>query len=183
MTILVIIITISGLVWLNQRFSDNRNGFRLASPSFKNGGELPQQFTCEGEDISPEFAIRNIPKKAKTLAIIIEDLDINKKGYKDYPYLAQMVVWNIPVSTTKFTQGIRPPGTIGRNIKGNFAYNGPCPPQGITHEYQFTLFAISKDSLTISSEAGLAAIKKAVFKADIANAKLTANYTGTKKKK
>lgn len=179
--ILLVIVGVSGLAWNNQRDANSEKGFKLRSPSFDNRGILPAQFTCDGDNLSPEFNISGVPKKAKSLAFIVEDKDIDTKHYQDTPYQAHMIVWNIPTTTTKFNRGIRPPGTIGRNIFGNFAFGGPCPPEGETHKYTFTLYAIEKDTLPINPETGLAEAKKAIVRNSIAKTKLTARYTRIKK--
>lgn len=182
MLTLLIIVGISGIAWNNQRNANSETGFKLRSPSFKNNETLPAQFTCDGDNLSPEFTINNVPDKAKTLAFIVEDQDLDKKQLKELPNSAHMMVWNIPAETKKFTQGIRPPGTIGRNIFGNFAYGGPCPPEGETHKYTFTLYFITKDTLAITSDAGLAEAKKVIEKNSIGKSKLTASYTGENRK-
>ncbi|MDZ4243606.1 MAG: YbhB/YbcL family Raf kinase inhibitor-like protein [Candidatus Doudnabacteria bacterium] len=181
MLILLVIVGISGLVWSNQRNADSETGFKLRSPSFKNGDVLPTQFTCDGDNLSPEFTIGNVPAEAKSLAFIVEDQDLDKKQSADSPFRAHMMVWNIPAQTTKFTQGIRPPGTIGRNIFGNFAYGGPCPPEGKAHDYTFTLYAIENDALSITSDAGLTEAKKVIEDNSTAKTKLTASYARAKK--
>ncbi|MEK7202476.1 MAG: YbhB/YbcL family Raf kinase inhibitor-like protein [Patescibacteria group bacterium] len=181
MLILIVIIGFSGMAWNNQREADSETGNKLGSPSFKNGGTLPAQFTCDGDNLSPEFTIKDTPAEAKSLAFIVEDQDLDKKEFADSPYRAHMMVWNIPASTTKFTQGIRPPGTIGRNIFGNFAYGGPCPPEGETHKYVFALYFIEKDSLPITSDVGLTEAKKVIENNSIAKYKITASYTRAKK--
>lgn len=181
MLVLLIIVGVSGVAWNAQRSANSVTGLKLRSPSFKNNETLPAQFTCDGDNLSPEFTIKDIPKETVSLAFIVEDQDLDKKQLKELPNSAHMMVWNIPATTTKFTQGIRPPGTIGRNIFGNFAYSGPCPPEGETHKYVFTLYFIGKDSLSITSDAGLAEAKKTIEDNSIGKSKLTASYTRTKK--
>ncbi|MCR4278183.1 MAG: YbhB/YbcL family Raf kinase inhibitor-like protein [Candidatus Berkelbacteria bacterium] len=181
MFILLIIVGVSGLAWNNQRRADFETTNKLNSPSFKNNETLPAQFTCDGDNLSPEFTIKDTPKETKSLAFIVEDQDLDKKQFKDLPNPAHLMVWNIPVGTTRFTQGIRPPGTIGRNLFGNFAYGGPCPPEGETHKYSFILYFIEKDSLAITSDAGLAEAKKTIEDNSIGKSKLTASYTRVKK--
>lgn len=39
----------------------------------ENGGEFPVVNTGRGQDISPEFVIKNLSPHAKTLAITLED--------------------------------------------------------------------------------------------------------------
>lgn len=181
MLILLIIVGVSGLVWKNQRNANSETANTFSSSSFSNGGILPAQFTCDGDNLSPEFTIKDTPKETKSLAFIVEDQDLDKKQLKELSNPAHMMVWNIPATTTKFTQGIRPPGTIGRNIFGDFAYGGPCPPEGETHKYSFTLYFIEKDSLAITSDAGLAEAKETIEDNSIGKSKLTASYTRIKK--
>lgn len=185
LVILSVIIIVSGLVWLDNRSgsSSKKANIQISSPAFANGDNLPTQFTCDGDNISPEFLIKKIPKEAKTLAIIFEDLDIDKAQYKDSPYLAQQMVWNIPATTTTFAEGVRPPGTMGRTINGNYDYNGPCPPSGKTHKYRITLYSLSTDSLAVSADAGVEELKSAISKVELSHDELIVSYTGTNKKR
>ncbi|MEK7535307.1 MAG: YbhB/YbcL family Raf kinase inhibitor-like protein [Patescibacteria group bacterium] len=182
--ILLVIIVVSGIVWLTNRTgsSSKKVDIQLSSPSFANGDNLPTQFTCDGENISPEFTIKKVSKEVKTLAIIFEDLDIDKEQYKGSPYLAQQMVWNIPATVTTFVQGVRPPGTMGRTISGNYNYNGPCPPVGKTHNYRFTVYALSTDSLAVGADSGVEDLKKAISAVELSKSELNVSYTGVNKK-
>ena len=42
---------------------------------FREGGNIPEGFTCEGKDISPTLKIDGIPKEAKSLVVIGDDPD------------------------------------------------------------------------------------------------------------
>jgi phosphatidylethanolamine-binding protein (PEBP) family uncharacterized protein len=48
---------------------------RLISPDFGEGGNIPERFTCDGEDISPTLKIKGVPKTAKSLVLIVDDPD------------------------------------------------------------------------------------------------------------
>jgi len=63
--------------------------------SFKNGEFIPKKYTCEGEDISPELVITDIPANAKTVAIICDDPDAPVGTFVHW------VLWNLPVKGTK----------------------------------------------------------------------------------
>ncbi len=39
-----------------------------------NGGKFPIEYTGRGQDISPEFIIKNLSPNAETLAVTLEDL-------------------------------------------------------------------------------------------------------------
>lgn len=47
----------------------------VTSRAFKNGGMIPKKYTGRGEDISPPIKLKVIDKKARTIAIIMDDLD------------------------------------------------------------------------------------------------------------
>ncbi len=110
----------------------------LTSPSFNDGGMIPQKFTCDGGDINPELQVQNVPAGAKSLALILHDPDAPvKDGFTHW------VLWNINPATTVIKQESIPPGSIeGRNDAGRNNYIGPCPPSG-THHYHFQLYALN----------------------------------------
>ena len=55
----------------------------LTSPDFREGGNIPEGFTCDGKDISPTLKIDGIPKEAKSLMVIVDDPDA--PGREFYP--------------------------------------------------------------------------------------------------
>ena len=62
---------------------------------FENNTLIPIKYTKYGENISPEFKIKNLSKQAKSLAIILEDLD--------HPLIKNFThwtAWNIKASDT-----------------------------------------------------------------------------------
>jgi phosphatidylethanolamine-binding protein (PEBP) family uncharacterized protein len=44
---------------------------QLMSSSFKPGGMIPVRFTCDGENVSPEFSWKGAPPGTKSFALII----------------------------------------------------------------------------------------------------------------
>ena len=64
---------------------------RLTSSSFGPGGAIPALFTCEGQDISPEFDWTDAPRETKSFALIIHDPDAPiRNGFTHW------VLYNIP---------------------------------------------------------------------------------------
>src|SRR5690349_5071553 len=53
---------------------------QLTSSAFQPGGNIPKQFTCEGNDTSPQLAWSGVPSGAKTLALIVHDPDAPRAG-------------------------------------------------------------------------------------------------------
>ena len=107
---------------------------QITSPAFKEGEEIPKQFSCHGDDINPELIIEGIPPGTETLALIVDDPDAPGKTWVHW------VVFNIPV-TGKIEQDTTP-GEQGVNDFEQEDYGGPCPPSG-THRYFFKLYALS----------------------------------------
>ena len=48
---------------------------KITSPEFKHNDYIPKKFTCQGEDINPALIMEDIPKEAKSLALIVDDPD------------------------------------------------------------------------------------------------------------
>lgn len=128
------------LINANQIKITTMNSFGLKSTSFKNGEIIPSKFTCEGDNINPFLEIKNIPKDAKSLALIVEDIDATRGGVFDH-----WILWNIPSDTHYIEEDSTPfHAIVGINGFGNKKYGGPCPPPGVSsHRYIFKLFALN----------------------------------------
>jgi Raf kinase inhibitor-like YbhB/YbcL family protein len=123
----------------------------VKSPAFSNNDFIPSNYSCEGSNINPELTISEIPKDARSLALIMDDPDAPKGTFDHW------VMWNIPV-TEKISEN-SVPGAQGKNGKNENKYTGPCPPSG-THHYHFKIYALdTKLDLPISTD------KKALLKA------------------
>jgi len=106
---------------------------KLSSLEFKHNTFVPDKFTCEGEDVNPELIIKNIPSKARSLALIVDDPDATKGMWVHW------VVYDIhPVSRIEENSV---PGKLGLNDFGRKEYGGPCPFSG-THRYFFKIYAL-----------------------------------------
>jgi len=106
---------------------------KIKSPEFENNQTIPSKFTCEGEDINPGLVIENIPKEAKSLALIVDDPDAPMGTWVHW------VVFDIPLVSKIEENSI--PGKEGLNTAGRKSYHGPCPPSG-THRYFFKIYAL-----------------------------------------
>jgi Raf kinase inhibitor-like YbhB/YbcL family protein len=106
----------------------------LSSTAFLDGGNIPEKYTCNGQDFSPPVAFGNVPPKSVSLALIMEDADMT-------PSYTHWLLYNMPVTTSGILDGDIPPGAVGQTTDGRLGYAGPCPPQG-THRYVMTLYAL-----------------------------------------
>ena len=118
----------------------------LRSSAFVHQGEIPRQYTCDGEDLSPPLAWSGIPQGTKSLALIVDDPDAPDPKAPKRVYV-HWVLYNIP-PTASLAEAVQPSklpaGTReGLNDWGRTGYGGPCPPIG-RHRYFFKLFALDR---------------------------------------
>ena len=114
----------------------------LSSPSFKNGGDIPKKFTCDGADVAPQLSWSDAPAATKTFALLVDDPDAPVGNWNHW------TTWNVPASSKGLPEGVPkearlPDGSQqGLNDFHKPGYNGPCPPAGRPHRYYFKLFAL-----------------------------------------
>ncbi|MGT2908066.1 YbhB/YbcL family Raf kinase inhibitor-like protein [Streptococcus dentiloxodontae] len=107
------------------------------------GGEFPLENTGFGANQSPEFHLKNLSQKARTLAIILEDLDHPlKKNFTHW------LIWNlpalshVPAGIEKGSEVTYPSGARQGISYGWYRYAGPKPPMGRVHRYRFTIYSL-----------------------------------------
>lgn len=110
----------------------------ISSPAFVDGGEIPQEFTGDGKNVSPPLAIAGVPEEAKGLVLIVDDIDAPAGVFTHW------LIFDLYPGITRLGSGCSPEGTQGTNSFGKEDYGGPCPNAG-THRYHFRLYAL--DSL------------------------------------
>lgn len=137
---------------------------KVTSSVFESGRAIPKKYACEGKNINPPLSIYDIPEKTKSMALIIEDLDV--------PQFDHWLVWNI--APLKEIRENSVPGIQGKNGSGEDNYTGPCPPSG-THRYAFKVFALDVE-LTLEKGANKKALEKAMKKHILAQGELIGLY-------
>jgi Raf kinase inhibitor-like YbhB/YbcL family protein len=141
--------------------------FRLSSPAFVAGGEIPRQYTCDGRDSSPALAWTAPPAATRSLAILVDDPDAPGGTFTHW------IGWGIPATARRLAAGAHAPRE-GRNGAGRSGYLGPCPPSG-THRYLFRLYSLSRP-LVLRSGAGLDEFRRALRGKVLRVATLTGRY-------
>jgi len=117
------------------------------SRSFKNGGEIPRVYTCDGRDISPHVGWEDVPEGTKSFVLIMDDPDAPVGTFTHW------VVYDIPSQTRELLENFPKVPEIsgikqGINDFGRVGYGGPCPPRGHGyHRYFFKVFALNVESL------------------------------------
>ncbi len=119
--------------------------FVLSSPAFDHGGEIPEKYTCDGQDIAPPLEWTGIPENTRSLVLIIEDPDAPDPQAPKLTWVHWML-YNIPPEITSLPEGMTdknlPPGVLeGLNDWKVADYGGPCPPIG-KHRYFHRLYAL-----------------------------------------
>lgn len=109
---------------------------KIESSVFKNTEPIPQNYTCDGENMNPPLSISDVHQNAKSLALIMDDPDAPGGTWTHW------VVWNISPSVTHIPEGGVPDGGIEGQTSSTYrGYGGPCPPSGV-HRYFFKLYAL-----------------------------------------
>jgi Raf kinase inhibitor-like YbhB/YbcL family protein len=131
------------------------DGLKIYSPAFKDNSYIPGKYTCDGQDVNPPLLIEDVPSKAKSLALIVDDPDAPMGTWVHW------VVWNIPPDTKEIKEDSAPKNAQqGRNDFGKHNYGGPCPPPG-THRYFFKLYALDT-VLNLGANSTKADVEKAM---------------------
>ncbi len=109
---------------------------RISSSAFQDGGAIPKAYTCDGGGAHPPISISDVPAKAASLAMIVDDPDAPHGTFVHW------VIWNIPPKIGSIGEGEVPAGAVqGSSSAGTARWAPPCPPSG-THRYVFTLYAL-----------------------------------------
>ena len=103
--------------------------------------QFPDEYTCEGNDTSPEIVIEGV--NATSIAMIMDDPDAPVGTFSHW------VIWNI--SPIDLIPGDFPRDASveepffalqGNNSAGEIGYLGPCPPPGKPHRYYFRIYGL-----------------------------------------
>lgn len=113
----------------------SKDKINISSQAFLNGGAIPQNYTCDGENINPPLSIDRVPGNARSLALIVEDVDTANS-------FTHWLVFNIDPTVTDIVAGQIPNALEGTNDFGELKYQGPCPTPGSSHRYYFRVYAL-----------------------------------------
>lgn len=118
------------------------SNFTLNSSAFENDGFIPEKYTCDGEDISPELSWDGAPEGTESYTMIVDDPDAPGRIFTHW------VLYNLPATMNGLEEGmsafeiIKTGASQGKNDVGSVGYTGPCPPPGKPHRYRFHLYAL-----------------------------------------
>ncbi|BDZ67029.1 YbhB/YbcL family Raf kinase inhibitor-like protein [Methanobacterium ferruginis] len=124
--------------------SNQSGNFQITSSAFAQGGQIPQKYTADGEDISPPLSWTPTPQNTVSFTITCEDPDSSGSGGGAFFH---WIIFDIPANITQLAEGITNERTLdngakqGTNDMGTIGYVGPSPPSG-THRYAFKIYAL-----------------------------------------
>jgi Raf kinase inhibitor-like YbhB/YbcL family protein len=118
--------------------------FRLTSPAFADGAEIPMRHTCDGDDLSPRLTWTAAPEGTRCFVLIVDDPDAPRGTFTHW------VLYDLPADLRELGEGATV-GKSGRNGFGRTGYGGPCPPpKDEAHRYRFTLYALDVPALPLA---------------------------------
>ena len=117
----------------------------LTSAAFTHQGSIPQQYTCQGRDVSPPLSWSGAPEGTKGFVLIVDDPDAPDPAAPKRTWV-HWVLYAIPPTATSLAEAVTtaklPAGTReGTNDWNRTGYGGPCPPVG-RHRYFHNLYAL-----------------------------------------
>ena len=135
----------------------------ITTAAFEPDGPIPNVYSCLGDNVSPALAWSGVPAGAKSLLLLVYDLDAGFESGATAPIgFAHWIVFNIPPGTSGYAEGVPAGETLadgalqGTNDFAPFeepgstfpggapvklvGYDGPCP--GSKHRYRFALYAL-----------------------------------------
>jgi Raf kinase inhibitor-like YbhB/YbcL family protein len=142
--------------------------FTLQSPGFENGQEMPQKYGKKAQNVSPPLEWDDAPEGTRSFALALVDID---------PVARDYVHWLVAEINPQ--QNSLPEGAGGARSSGFVEvepYIGPFPPSG-THDYEFTLYALSTERLGVRPGATLRHFRQAAEQNSLATATLIGKFT------
>ena len=120
----------------------------LTSAAFTQQGSIPQQYTCQGRDVSPPLSWSGAPEGTVSFVLIMDDPDAPDPAAPKRTWV-HWVLYSIPATVSALPEAVvtakLPAGTReGLNDWNRAGYGGPCPPVG-RHRYVHKLYALDVD--------------------------------------
>ncbi|OMH38891.1 YbhB/YbcL family Raf kinase inhibitor-like protein [Motiliproteus sp. MSK22-1] len=158
--------------------------FELNSSDISEGSTMPKAmefagFGCSGNNQSPALKWTNPPAGTKSFAITAYDPDApTGSGWWHW------LVTDIPANVTQLKRGagskegkLPVASRSFSNDYGTMEFGGACPPEGDgMHRYQFTIWALGVDKLSVPDNASSALVGYMLNANAIEKTRLTATY-------
>jgi Raf kinase inhibitor-like YbhB/YbcL family protein len=148
---------------------------QVTSTAFVDGQPIPEKYTGHGDDVSLPLQWTGAPSQTKSFAITCEDPDAPMGTFTHW------VIFNLPATTTNLPENVAKTGSLpdgskqGENSFRNIGYNGPAPPSGQKHHYEFTVYALGT-LLNLDAGASESDLENAMLGHQLAEGQLTGTY-------
>lgn len=148
----------------------------ISSSAFNEGDRIPDKYTCEGEDISPQLTWRDAPEGTKSFTLICDDPDAPMGTWDHW------LIYNIPADSEGLSEAVPTDESLtdgskqGLNSWEKKSYGGPCPPPGDPHRYFFKLYALDT-MLTLTGDADKSTLENAMQEHILAEAQLMGTFS------
>jgi Raf kinase inhibitor-like YbhB/YbcL family protein len=151
--------------------SATATAFRISSPAFAAGGQIPARYSCFAANQSPPLDWGGAPSGTAQLALVLDDPDAVGGRYVHW------VLVGIRAGSAGSPAGRAPAGaTVLPNSSGDAGYLGPCPPSGTgVHHYRFTLYALGA-RLELEPGTPATTAEAAIKRAAVAQTRLVGLY-------
>ena len=148
--------------------------FVLRSPAVTDGGDLPKEFTGDGDSVSPPLEWSGAPAGTQSYSLIMHHTDAKGEN------VTYWILYNMPATVKSLPKNAQGVGTLGVSSRGNHAgYSAPHSKGPGSRTYVFTVYALAAPAplalptTGVTQEALLAAVKDKI----LASADLSASYT------
>lgn len=172
-TILLVFVFLG--VATSSAFAQTPKELSLRSSAIGPGAVMVKKYTADGDDISPPLAWSAGPATTKSYAISCEDPDAPSGAWWHW------IMFNIGPETQQISENVPKSATLSKGVlqgSNDFrkpGYNGPAPPPGKLHHYQFKVMALDT-MLSLGPNKGKESFKSAVSGHIVAEGQLTGVY-------
>ena len=148
----------------------------ISSAAFNEGERIPDKYTCEGEDISPQLTWRDAPEGTKSFSLICDDPDAPMGTWDHW------LIYNIRADSEGLSEAVPTDESLtdgskqGLNSWEKKSYGGPCPPPGDPHRYFFKLYALDT-MLTLTGDVNKSTLENAMQEHILAEAQLMGTFS------
>ena len=158
---------------------------KVTSTAFADHAELKKVFTCDDfRQFTPPLAwsAGKAAGKIQSYALVMHAVD--NGGAAPEP---SWVAYSIPASRNALPEHVPNAAAVldgvkqGVNAAGTFGYDAPCPKQGTTQQYVFTVYGLSS-SPSIAAGEKWAKIRQTIMPSVIAEGSVAAVYTRSAEK-
>jgi Raf kinase inhibitor-like YbhB/YbcL family protein len=141
--------------------------FRLRSAAFDVSQEMAQKYGKKAQNVSPPLDWEGAPEGTASFALSFVDVHPVARNYVHW------LVSDISPQLSSLPEGAASSLSAWTELK---PYVGPFPPSG-THDYEFTLYALSTDRLRLQPGVSLDTFRSAVAQNALATATLIGKFT------